>query len=453
VLKRTATEAQKTNPGIIQRVPLEYATLVDTLPQKSSTGRKITDYVGAFDGRKPRTASVVNGACTDRLFLRVHDNVPPCEILQGWDPSDTVEPRNSLNTLGHLPCFLTQKLGTATAAVRQVSYFRGLSPQDIYATYSKTAIQNSNDNFVINVTQSFPSIMRSTDKLGVLLMQAKAVNVVQGPLLYDSALGEDKTWHYLTNYARTRSCQQVLSMLANATDKEQQYSQLARLLQRDGPCAPSFEGFDVLQNPSDVEFSGTDYSSERGDSQCVLTVARAQDTGRDALMAVTRKYVGVTLPETLMVPVNENTFVPRNFQSHQYTYSAHYVTPALVRDAFTGYISPATRSDELPILQKKGQKMADFTAGFCNTRNLLHAPRHYDLGDTRFAFWTPQHTPQSFSANAKKLVYDSLGNTSSTDVMDGAGKYGTLVIRDRMCVASLICLRHTHKTADGLACE
>jgi len=200
-----------------------------------------------------------------------------------------------------------QKLGTATAAVRQVSYFRGLSPQDIYATYSKTAIQNSNDNFVINITQSFPSIISSTDKLGVLLMQAKAVNVVNGPLLYDSALREDTTWHYLTAYARTRSCQQVLSMVANATDKEQHYSEFARLLQRDGPCAPSFEGFDVLQNPSDVEFSGTDYSSGR-----VLIVARAQNTGRDALMAVTRKYVGVTLPETLMVPVNENTSVPQH---------------------------------------------------------------------------------------------------------------------------------------------
>ena len=69
VLKRTATEAQKTHPGIIQRVPLEYDTLVDTLPQKSTEQRKITDYVGAFYKRKPRTASVVNGACTDRLFF------------------------------------------------------------------------------------------------------------------------------------------------------------------------------------------------------------------------------------------------------------------------------------------------------------------------------------------------------------------------------------------------
>jgi len=128
-----------------------------------------------------------------------------------------------------------------------------------------------------------------------------------------------------------------------------------------------------------------------------------------------------------MVPVDENTFVPKNFQSHQYTYSAHYVTPALVHDAFMGYISPATHSGESPIMPKKGQKMADFTTGFCNTRNLLHAPRHYDLGDTRFAFWTPQHTPQSFSANAKKHVYDSLGNTISTDVMDRAGKNGTLL--------------------------
>ena len=33
VLKRTPTDAQKTDPGIIQRVPLEYATLVDTLPK------------------------------------------------------------------------------------------------------------------------------------------------------------------------------------------------------------------------------------------------------------------------------------------------------------------------------------------------------------------------------------------------------------------------------------
>jgi len=60
----------------------------------------------------------------------VHDNVPPCELLQEWDPSDSVEPRNSHNTWSHLLCFLMQKLGTATAPVRQVSYFSGLSPQD-----------------------------------------------------------------------------------------------------------------------------------------------------------------------------------------------------------------------------------------------------------------------------------------------------------------------------------
>jgi len=81
-------------------------------------------------------------------------------------------------------------------------------------------------------------------------------------------------------------------------------------------------------------------------------------------MAVTRKYVGVTLPETLMVPLNENISVPQNFQSHQYIYSAHYVTPALAHNAFLGYISPATHSDENPYIQQKGLEMADFTTGF-----------------------------------------------------------------------------------------
>ena len=162
VLKRTATEAHKVSTSTLWRVPLEYAILVDTLPEFSQKRPRLTHYTQGVDVRKLRAVHVVDGACTNRIFCWVFDNIQPCGLPNDWDHSDTAEPRSTANALTRnlLPCFLMQKHHPNSRLTRRVVYFRGVKPQDIYATYSKATVQKWDENMVVNVTRYFLAIIR-----------------------------------------------------------------------------------------------------------------------------------------------------------------------------------------------------------------------------------------------------------------------------------------------------
>jgi len=124
-----------------------------------------------------------------------------------------------------------------------------------------------------------------------------------------------------------------------------QYMQAVRLLKRDGPCAPGFTGYDLLQDPGNAEFA---------DSECVLLATTAEDTRRDALLVVQRRYMGRDATK----------------QYEIYDYSAQYLTPALVRRVFGSEVRDGAQ------------------VSFCSVRDREHSPAAFEIALSRVGLWT-----------------------------------------------------------------
>jgi len=218
-------------------------------------------------------------------------------------------------------------------------------------------------NNVIKLSDSYHTILQSsgTSAAGLLRAAALAHPRVNNIIVYDSSTREENMWQYLTGQT-TRSCQDLVPVLAEIEDVQDQYVHLVRLLIHDGPCAPGFEGYDLLQDPGNLDVS---------DSECVLTATTSQDTGRDALMVVQRRFV------------ERN----RTNQYEIYNYSAQYFTPALVRHVFGD------------------SSRAHMHVSFCNVRNLQHAPVAMETTLSRVALWTQ---PQNFSIQTPHILSEHI---------------------------------------------
>ena len=200
-------------------------------------------------------------------------------------------------------------------------------------------------NFIVNVTDDYRAIFRSGDTAATaLLTAATARQSVDATLVYDAATREENLWQHITNQT-TRSCQDLIAEIAAIPDIEDQYMRAVRLLKRDGPCAPGFTGYDLLQDPGNAEFA---------DSECVLLATTAEKTRRDALLVVQRRYMGRDATD----------------QYEIYNYSAQYLTPALVRRVFGSEVRDGAQ------------------ASFCNVRNRELSPAALETALSRVGLWT-----------------------------------------------------------------
>jgi len=200
-------------------------------------------------------------------------------------------------------------------------------------------------NYVVDVTDYYSTIFRSGGTPGVATLKLADTRArVHSQLMYDSAAREESLWQHLS--AQTiRSCQDLILSQTNVSDVAEQYEVLVRLLMYYGPCAPGIVGYDLLQDPGDDNVA---------DSECVMIASTAQDTGRDALLVLTRRYMGRDPTEKLKY----------------YDYSVQYLTPMIVGQIF-GNLSHAEKH-----------------VRFCNVRNLQHAPASIDDALSSVALWT-----------------------------------------------------------------
>ena len=213
-------------------------------------------------------------------------------------------------------------------------------------------------NYVVKVTDHYRTIFRSGGTPAVTTLKLAETSArVKSQLMYDSATREELLWHHLS-VQTTGSCQDLVPLLRNVPDMQDQYEVLVRLLMHDGPCAPGFIGYDLLQDPGDVDVT---------DSECVMIASTAQDTGRDALLVLTRRFMGRDATN----------------QFEHYDYSAQYLTPTLVRHIFGS--SPQTHTQ----------------VSFCNVRNVEHAPAAVDDVLSHVALWT---MPQNFSTPTPHIL-------------------------------------------------
>jgi len=127
---------------------------------------------------------------------------------------------------------------------------------------------------------------------------------------------------------------------------------LIKLLNQNGPCAPTFDGFSLWQNPNDREAISRSYADE-GASDCVLVVSTAEETGRDTLMALTRQYIS-------SITVGLETADTCNMLLHQYTYEAHVVTPEFVFATVANRIFPPYADADYSRRTRKAATTYDF---------------------------------------------------------------------------------------------
>ena len=152
---------------------------------------------------------------------------------------------------------------------------------------------------------------------------------------------EQYVWDYISTRTQ-RSCRELTLSLANVVGIQAQYIQLVRLLLRDGPCAPGITGYDFLQNP--------DAENTAVDRECVLTASTTTSTGRHALMAIQRQYIGRD-------PGNRFAI---------YNYSAQFLSPVSV-----------------PFLMT-----ATSATSFCNVKNIIYSPHLTENRISHTVMWT-----------------------------------------------------------------
>jgi len=209
---------------------------------------------------------------------------------------------------------------------------------------------------IVDVTKDYRAIFRSSDTAAAaLLATAITQDRVHTTLAYDSATREENMWQHLTAQT-TQSCQDLIPLIAGIQDVQDQYVSMVELLKTSGPCAPGFTGYDLLQDPGDAIFK---------DSECVMMAVTAKDTGRDALLVVQRRYT---------------------HEGGVYAYTAQYLTPALVRQAFG---NPSQNGAQV---------------SFCNVRDREHSPAAIDTALSRVGLWT---VPQDVAATDAGIVVET----------------------------------------------
>jgi len=235
-----------------------------------------------------------------------------------------------------------------------------LCPLGTKAAKDQTRCVPLHNTFIVNVTDDYRDIFRSSDTAATaLLTAATARQTVDATLVYNAATREENLWQHITKQTM-RSCQDLIAVIAAIPDIKDQYMQAVRLLKRDGPCAPGFTGYDLLQDPGNAEFA---------DSECVLLATTAEDTRRDALLVVQRRYMGRDATN----------------QYEIYDYSAQYLTPALVRHVFG-----SERQD--------GEQVS-----FCNVRDHELSPAALETALSRVGLWT---LPQDVAATDAGIVVE-----------------------------------------------
>jgi len=205
---------------------------------------------------------------------------------------------------------------------------------------------------IVNVTDDYPAMFGSTNKVATaFLIEAREHQHVKATLVINVATREQTMWQHIADQT-VRSCQDVLAIIPAIPSIEDQYLKAVRLLKINGPCAPGLTGYDLLQDPGNADFM---------DSECVLLATTTDDTRRDALLVVQRRYMGRDAKDQYKI----------------YDYSAQYLTPALVRHAF-GSDTPHSAY-----------------VSFCNVRNREHSAVAFATALSRVWLWT---VPQSFVA-------------------------------------------------------
>jgi len=208
---------------------------------------------------------------------------------------------------------------------------------------------------IVDVTNDYRAIFRSSDTAAAALLAAAITrHRVHTTLAYDSATREENLWQHLIAQT-TQSCQDLVPLIAGIQDVQDQYISLVELLKTSGPCAPGFTGYDLLQDPGDTFFK---------DSECVMTATTAEDTGRDALLVVQRRYT---------------------HEGGVYDYAAQYLTPALVRQVFG---NPSQNGAQV---------------SFCNVRDREHSPAAIETALSRVGLWT---VPQDVAATDAGIVVE-----------------------------------------------
>jgi len=187
----------------------------------------------------------------------------------------------------------------------------------------------------------YHTLLRSSVRNSIALWTAVfAIPALNTQLTYDSMSRDETFWQHIVKQTK-RSCQDLVPLLQNIVNKEEQYLQLIRLLIHDGPCAPGFLGFDILQDPGDDDAS---------ESECVLVATTAHNSGRHSLMVVQR----------------QNTAHKSTHQHEDYVISGQYLAPAHVHRVF---------------------RSSSHTS-FCNVRDFLEAPASASSSLTRVRLWT-----------------------------------------------------------------
>jgi hypothetical protein len=206
-------------------------------------------------------------------------------------------------------------------------------------------------NFVTNVTDDYYAIFRSANTAATALLKAATARQrVGSTLVYDRGTREESMWQHIT-YQTTRSCQDLIAVISAIPNIEDQYIQAVLLLKRDGPCAPGFTGYDLLQDPG---------NAVSVDSECVLLATTTEDTRRDALLVMRRQFTGRDATGKHMI----------------FDYSAQYLTPSLVRHVFGSEVQDGAQ------------------VSFCNVRDPEHSPAAFKTVLSRVWLWT---LPQDFA--------------------------------------------------------
>jgi len=349
VRKRSSAQYAMTNTSVVVPTPLKYVTLTGIRAQTALlqiATKSVRMPVAFLQSHVP-----VQHGTTDNVAFKLWQqsaSMPACNRSREWDKFDTNMSRSNRDIDNLLPCYIAHDIN---GTLRNVAYIRDIVTRETYATYTDTTHTTT---FIVNVTDDYRTIFRSSGGVAAtLLSTAIARPRVDTTLSYNSVTREENLWQHLT-VQTTQSCQDLIPHIASIQDEQDQYISLVQLLKRNGPCAPGFTGYDILQDPGDVEFA---------DSECVLTATTLEDTtARDALLVVQRQYMN---------------------ESDIYEYSAQYLTPALVRQVFG---SPSENAEQM---------------SFCNVRNREHSPAAIETALSRVGLWT---LPQDVAATDAGIV-------------------------------------------------
>jgi len=338
VRKRNSAHYAITDTDVVVSAPLEYITLIDIVTSNDPMRIAVEGH-RVVESISQSSVNVKDSSTNDTQVAMWHNsaNRQSCNQSRKWDQYDANISRSNTNIDNLLPCYIMQDIDLIS---HRVTYFQDIVTQQTYAAYRDFSVTSYESSTVVQVSDDYHTIFRSDyHTASTLLRAANARARVDTTIVYNSMTREETLWKHITMQTR-QSCQNLIPLIAGIQDLQDQYRSIVQFLKNNGPCAPGFVGYDLLQDPGDADFA---------DSECVLTATTADNTGRDALLVMKRQYL----------------------DEHKiYNYSAQYLAPAFVRQVFG-------------TLSQNGVQLS-----FCNVDNHEHAPAASTTVLSRVGLWT-----------------------------------------------------------------